>query len=593
MDAGIGAFIQRAVVKTFGLPHAAPKDELEQPTTSQPDFMIGCWPQSLKDADLRRFHEDLSGTDISEHPNKRARSASRVDCSDSRKGSSMPPSPKQEAALRPLLCSEDTDSQRSPLDTEDKPDQEPHLDQAGSQSLFFDEESSGLQHAHVNLAGASSHSLCPDQVTPQRSVFLEYEDMCEEDQMCTDNLDEDTPLISGPTRILTVNDNGKDRLAMLITDDMVATFNEIKEANEDIAKTVKKLKVAESESRDLSIDIEDAEEKLGDAQDQSDADEIKLELEKLQSKLEKTEKQVNVIKKGMWPFESNLRRSTEEFQNLFGEVLQAASRFGRSSQDAQPLAEETDMEMDSEQHSEQASNDPSDSRCQSRSGCGSESESESESLLLDSEDLLRRSATEDLEQTLWGLLEAQAKFDDRHAEYKRESENYHQLIAMGSITYTRTDFDMYSIQYVQDLTMQLRDAEDRYETAKSQAKALGLSVDPYDDNADDHGYRESQEASVVAKVDRGGIEAWSSKVALAKSSEVLAEDDRTLVDIDEWNPRPVDTTESCSVVDFQGYGGDIKAWQKHCDTLREQSIRMQPENVWRLAPMSMKRRHSI
>lgn len=585
MDARIGAFLHRAVVKTFGLPEFLPQNESEQTSIPQPYSMIGYWPQSLEDADLWRSHEDWSDTNNSGRPDKRARSASRSDCSGFRQEAKIPPSPKQQAAPQPSFRAEHTNFQRSSLDTEDKLDPQPHLGQEGSQSPFFGEESNDMLYAPVVLEGASSFSPCPDQESPQRSAYIE------ENQMCIDDFDQDTPLITGPTRILTVNDDGKDRLAMLITDDMVATFNEIKEANEDIAKTVKKLKAAERESRDISIDIENAEETLGDAQDQDHADEIKLELEKLQLKLKTNEKRINVIKKRMWPFESNLRRSTEEFQSLFGDVLQAAARFGHSSQDAQPLAEDTDMEMDSEQHSEQASIDPSDSQCQSRSGSGSESESES--VPLGPEDLLRRSATEDLEQSLWGLMDAQAKFDDRHDEYKRELAKYNQLIAMDEITYTRTDFDIHSIQYAQGLTTQLRDAENRYETAKSQAKALGVSVDPYDDNVDDHGYGESQEASVVAKVDRGGIETWSSKVAIAKSSKVLCEDGRTLVDVDEWNPKPVDTTESCSVVDFQGYSGDIKVWQKHCETLREQSIQNQPEDVWRSMPMSMERRRSI
>lgn len=593
MDARIGAFLQRAVVKTFGLPHSMPKNESEQLTNSQPDSMIGCWPQNLKDTNLRRSYEGSFDTDISGHSNKRTRSARRSDCSDYWQEAKIPPSPKQEAVPRPSLFAEDNYFQGSPVDTEDKLDLEPYPDQAGSQSLFFGEESNDIQHNPVVMEGASSYSPCPDQDSPQRSACFEEEDedICEEDRMYSDDFDQDTPLIRGPSRMVTVNDDGKDRLAMFITDDMLATFNEIKEANEDIAKTVKKLKAAERESRDLIIDIEEAEEKLGDAQDEDNADETKLELEKLQLKLQKNAKRMNVIKKGMWPFESNLRRSTEEFQNLFGDVLQAAARFGQSSLDAQPLAEETDIDMDSEQHSEQESNDPSDSQCQSRSG--SESNSESESALLSPEDLLRRSVTEDLEQSLWILMDAQAKFDDRQDEYKRELAKYNQLIAMDEITYTRTEFDIHSIQYVQGLTTQLKDAENRYEIAKSQAKALGLSVDPYDDNVDDHGYRESQEASVVAKVDRGGIETWSSKVTIGKSFEVLSKDDRTLVDIDEWNPRPVDPTESCSVVDFQGYGGDIKVWQKHCDTLREQSIQNQPEDVWRSTPMSMKRRGSI
>jgi len=161
---------------------------------------------------------------------------------------------------------------------------------------------------------------------------------------------------------------------------------------------------------------------------------------------------------------------------------------------------------------------------------------------------------------------------------------------MGETTYTRTDFDIDSIQYVQKLTTQLRDAESRYLIAKSQAKALGLSLDPYDDTVYNDGYQESQEPSVVAQVDRGRIETWSSKVATAEDSN---KDDKTTVIIDEWDSKPVETTESCSVVDYQGYGGDIKVWQKHCDALRGRFIEPQPDDVWNLALVPMKRRRSI
>jgi len=582
MDAGIGAFLQRAVVKTFGLPQFMPNTEPKQPTISQPESMIGCWPHSPKTAGLRRSHDDASDADTSGHLNKRARSASRLECSDSGKEENIPPTPQQETAPPSSLYAEDNDLQRSPLDTEDEPDPEPHLKQAGSQSMFFGEKSNDVQHAPLVLEGASLFSPCPEQKSPRRSRFPEEEDIFEEDQMCTYDLDQDTPLTRGPTRILTVNEDGKDRLAMIITDDIVATFNEIKEANEDIAKEVTKLKAAEREVCDLRIDIYDAEYKLGEAQDPNDAHDIESELKKLQSKLQKNEKRTKMIKKGMWPFESNLSRSTREFQGLFDEVLQAAAHFGQNAHDAQRSDEETEVEMDSEQHAEHWSNAPSDSQSQSGSG--------SESPLLSPEDLLRRSATADLEESMWILMEVQAKFDDRHAEYKQELADFDELIRMGETTYTRTDFDIDSIQYVQKLTTQLRDAESRYLIAKSQAKALGLSLDPYDDTVYNDGYQESQEPSVVAQVDRGRIETWSSKVATAEDSN---KDDKTTVIIDEWDSKPVETTESCSVVDYQGYGGDIKVWQKHCDALRGRFIEPQPDDVWNLALVPMKRRRSI
>ena len=205
----------------------------------------------------------------------------------------------------------------------------------------------------------------------------------------------------------------------------------------------------------------------------------------------------------------------------------------------------------------------------------SDDSSNIESLPPSQEELLRQTAQEDLRISWWELLNMQTRFDDRHADYKRELANYHELITMGDIYYTRTDFDLLGIQHIQGLTAGLIAAGEKYKTAKIQAKDLGLApIDPnqssdFADRADD-GYLESQEASAIFNFDYDLVKTWWYGIVHAQTAILASAEATELADVDEWDAKTIGLEDSASMVDVDRYCSKIKLWEKHCSDLREE-----------------------
>lgn len=225
-----------------------------------------------------------------------------------------------------------------------------------------------------------------------------------------------------------------------------------------LAKKMKAINTAENESYRIKIDTEDNEDNLKFEEDKEEADRMRPELEGLYSELKKDNCRMDALRQGIRPFESNLERSKDALQNIFNEVLQNAGLL------------ESDDTISQSQSGVEAIADDENSVILAESDDGSNSES----LPPSQEELLRRTTQEDLRINWWELLNMQTRFDGRHAGYKRELANYHELIAMGHLHHTRTDFDLLDIQHIQGLTDGLIAAGEKYNTAKIQAKDLGL-----------------------------------------------------------------------------------------------------------------------
>ena len=95
------------------------------------------------------------------------------------------------------------------------------------------------------------------------------------------------------------------------------------------------------------------------------------------------------------------------------------------------------------------------------------------------EELVRRAACEDLDQSRRAQRDAQTAFDSRKGHYEQELARFNRLAEERKIGYTRSEFDVeQDVKYVQKLTRNLRDADESAFGAQLNCQTLGIRTDP-------------------------------------------------------------------------------------------------------------------
>ncbi|KAF2172226.1 hypothetical protein M409DRAFT_49950 [Zasmidium cellare ATCC 36951] len=181
-------------------------------------------------------------------------------------------------------------------------------------------------------------------------------------------------------------------------------------------------------------------------------------------------------------------------------------------------------------------------------------------------------------KTVWDaedrVQQAQVAFDNRVHEQAYDQEvNYQAELAGEPTTYESLEhFDLHWVQVNQELTRELIEAEEAYSQAK--AAALEASVQFQTDNQsscfgddfDGTGYPISQE------VDVEGAVAWvTPKVDswLANVPEDACSDCESSVDVDDWDFKELDLSDSLSCVDYGSRRKRIDRWQRDCQVVKE------------------------
>ena len=499
MEARLGAFLQKAVIATFGISYAIAEAERYHAGILEP---VPRSPEIPNIDDLRDAHNEVTSLQSSEYPHKRLRST------------------------------------------------------VNSNGIADKDE----QYSQYSETSARTETL--DNV-PVRSL----------------EPDSESHLVDGLARVISVEEGGKDHLAILISRDMIFTYNEIKDTADKIAKKKIPIRIAERNASALKLELEEIEDTMDTPDDSEDR---QHNLEDIQSRLLEIEERTSMLKLHLAPLESSLRESTNEFQSCLVEAFESAPQLETFLRQPQPNEVEGEEEEEVDEDEEQQ-----------RHYHHSEGGSTVISVPSASSDQLRQEAAiKDVQMTSWDLMEAHAAFDGRHEDYHQELANYHQLIAMGEINYSKTEFDLMNFEHVQGLTQRLRHAEAEHERAKLDAKALKISVDPETGCVFDDGYRESQEACLSAHVDRDRIEQWTSNILIDEDPMALRE--YRPIDFDPWEAVPVDIPDSVSCVDTEIYASHIKRWANHCNAVRrEQPTNSEADNRWISERTPSNRRQSL
>jgi predicted nucleic acid-binding Zn-ribbon protein len=175
----------------------------------------------------------------------------------------------------------------------------------------------------------------------------------------------------------------------------------------------------------------------------------------------------------------------------------------------------------------------------------------------------RDAALNDFTEKTIQVQDAQERFDRLPDHYNKQYDNYLVSCEAGTITTTKSEFDLAMLLDSRDATTMLIQAERELEQARNHARELGLTLDSYDQEScfvdfPDDGYRESLENEWIAFVDRNWIERW------------MEQEDNTLEEAhcDEWESKTVDISDSISAIaDTFKSRKRIGYWRAMCKAL--------------------------
>ena len=397
----------------------------------------------------------------------------------------------------------------------------------------------------------------------------------------------------GPSKIVLANDGTNDCLAVLLTETMVADLKDMFTASCKVDTLKKRFKNAKRDTAYAQNCLESAQV-LSENSDNDEHGQTHTDLEGLEDEVSVLSRTKNQLEKELEIYRLNLSFFHDQSENLFKRVLGEAGLL-ENCQAADGQHDGTNIE------SEKVEADR-------RSDVGGESNESITSL----ESLNRRATLEKVYETRERLHTLQLQFDSRQETYDEDFRQYRQMVAEGACTLAESEFDRIELLNGQYLTRELINAEYQYQDAKNGAGALGVMGNDIDQESQfvsdyDDGYRESQEASISAGVNREFIEAWTDEVAefsddkgiyageklfagrgnavqesdAEEKSDAKRESDSVEQSIagegsnagevsdfdeaDEWETKTVEICDSISLVDTGKNRRRIDTWRRFCE----------------------------
>ena len=384
-----------------------------------------------------------------------------------------------------------------------------------------------------------------------------------------------------PARFTPAGDASRDCLVLLVTDRLVDKLNDLFEQNRELRAFQGPLYHAKSNAARAERSLEAAKRSLEMGDCQGNAEQLQDSIEKQEQELLEACQRRDELEKEYRRIEAAIEGSRSYTQY----VLETAMDEAKLSRPRKPLP--TTLTGDNEDT--EALEQPLEAL---RYGDGSATYEDDSAM---DEELIRRAAFEDFNESLRELKEIQARFDDRQRFYEADLAEYQQGFNNGIHTVTRSEFDRRQIRYAQRLTGALIDAEAAHEEAKERALELGVIDSACGESSDlfyqDSGVPETQFPAYAASLEqRAFIEAWRVNIP-----ENASEEDTEPVEIDDWDAMPVDLSDSISMIDYEINRKNIDRWQKSCghwEVDKRQPERSEAEGLLPVSERNLGRRFS-
>ena len=402
----------------------------------------------------------------------------------------------------------------------------------------------------------------------------------------------------GPARFVVVNDGSKDCLALLVTETFVSKSKDLYEDSHHLSGKQGPLQQVRRDARNAEASMSLVKESLEVLESQEQADELgelgrKRELELAEARQRKFE-----IEEGARLLESNVAASRAYTQWVVETAMGSANllephRPLTPFTAADPAADEHPNEIYNQPHNKNdVHNAARDAVVPKRQALVSANDAEvpasSDEASAD-EDSIRQAAWEDYNEKLETFHKVQAIFDDRQQAYETNLAKYQDGVRTGIYNMSRSEFDRNRVRHGQKITRALINAEEAFDAAKAYAKAVGATGSDYQQTNSFGNYEESMPESRMASYntsrDFSDIYTWMADVPETGDSN-----DFEPGEIDDWNAKEIDQTDSISQIDFEEYRKPIDQWQYECALARGDG----PEEYY-LGPMNvecLERRHS-
>lgn len=353
----------------------------------------------------------------------------------------------------------------------------------------------------------------------------------------------------GPVRFTIADDGSRDVVALLVTDRLIQQLNKLTRLSRHLDEKEDALEKMTFEINSLEDKLERLGGKLQIA-DHTDGQQLDAEVKECQSKLTETRQLHDVLDKKILFDKDNLSFARGKNEAVFEEAMKEANLL-----EAPEAPAGQHGLMDSERKIPAVEPDSLKSK----------------HLDLKEDVKMKRAARQECAESWMRAADIQADFDYMPMKYRENLALYEQNQADGIFDMPRSEFDRLNIRYGQNVTKALIEAEAQYDKAKERAEAMGA----FEDGWDDESYYgdsqcserttfpvdtpEMQDCSFLSAKRRKVIASWNENVGGSRATGV----ERT-AEIDGWEARPVEISDSISVVASGSNKRKIESWKAQC-----------------------------
>lgn len=412
----------------------------------------------------------------------------------------------------------------------------------------------------------STEALGADRRDP---VDLSAADADPEDEQIEQEGQPQPQFTEGPSRFVLAKDGSRDCVALLVNEEFLAKLRDLLQEDRDLSVLDRPLCLAKMDYEKIERSMQDGQNALETAESEEQAGEYQRIMEEQTLELSEIQRWKDELEKERGRIKGNLEQSRSHTQWVLESAMRKADLLGPEK----PLPAILLREQRPEDIEEEV--EATGYLVPARSSVASVTSNHSE-VELSQEELQRREAYEEFIERSQYLDTVQEQFDGQGSLYRENLAEYQEMVAIGTTNMSRSDFDSRKVQYGQQLTRALIDAEEEFEEARERAQALGAIGSDYGQEfyygaEYEESWPENKIADFNASYDWSFVEGWMDNIPDSTSHE-----DADSVEIDEWDAEEVDVNDSISNIDCEDYRQDIDRYRRICARLEDPC----PEARW-------------
>ena len=358
----------------------------------------------------------------------------------------------------------------------------------------------------------------------------------------------DPKFTEGLNRFIIANDGTKDCLAFLMDKEMFELLRKIRNRSQELDRLEPRVWKAQNEVFALETTFRLAKAELDEEHSQDSHQSLQESPQQIETKLQKATEKKNNLERDLGLLTCDVDYSKCMAQDTFNEAMEQAGLVALEDQNTEATSIADADKTDDDDYS----ND--------------DYAAESAEYELSELDKARKTYHESFVK----LNKVQNAFDGLRATYHNDVIEFEADLAQGFTQWTRTDFDLVDLRNNQYATRALIDAEATLDEARERAEALGAFDDGWNQSSY-YGGSQRTHVSIIneelspqlAALVEKKVESWRVKVP-----EVVGDEINEAVDIDDWDAKTVEMSDSVSIADFSWVRRRIDRWHDACERVR-------------------------